>query len=355
MVSTDESRLPSDEATEGETSHLLCAEAPKEVSRVQCVRAAMMDAVDKGQIWVVGQKDSVASIIRDPQFQTGTMVVAGSTVTIGAVGGAFGMAVGMVTGSVAGALPALLTFGLSIPAGGALGGAFGLCAGSAVCSGAGALAGAGTYRYRIEIKDGIIFIKQQTMDTLELGRAKTLALAESTKSKTHQTLGAAKAKADELVLFARTKADEASNFAKAKVNEAVTCVTTTKTGITCTSAAVGGITGSVAGGAAGAASGAAIGMVPAVFTLGLSIPVGATVGLCIGAATGGAAGIVGGGSAGYGGFTHRREISDGARSAWATACSTVRRVTGSAEDAAEPLKAKIDELEPACTTPIAGA
>merc|ERR1712113_1199502 len=58
-------------------------------------------------------------------------------------------------------------------------------------------------------------------------------------------------------------------------------------------------TGAVSGGLVGAA----LGLVPAVFTFGLSIPVGAALGggtgLCIGSAVGGTAGFVGGGIAGY--------------------------------------------------------
>merc|ERR1712232_1086571 len=63
---------------------------------------------------------------------------------------------------------------------------------------------------------------------------------------------------------------------------------------------------------AGAGVGAAVGVVPAIFTFGLSIPIGAFIGgacgLCTGAVVGGSAGLVGGGAAGYYGFEHRDEI-----------------------------------------------
>lgn len=48
--------------------------------------------------------------------------------------------------------------------------------------------------------------------------------------------------------------------------------------------------------------------VPALFTFGLSIPVGASIGLMAGATTGGSAGAVGGGAIGFAGFTYREEI-----------------------------------------------
>ena len=47
---------------------------------------------------------------------------------------------------------------------------------------------------------------------------------------------------------------------------------------------------------------------PALFTFGLSIPVGASIGLMAGATTGGSAGAVGGGAIGFAGFTYREEI-----------------------------------------------
>merc|ERR1712217_162212 len=82
---------------------------------------------------------------------------------------------------------------------------------------------------------------------------------------------------------------------KTKSSEAVTLATTTRVGVT---------------------SGAAVGIIPAFFTLGLSIPVCAVAGLCVGTSVGGSAGAVGGGLVGYGGFTHREAISAGVHSSW---------------------------------------
>merc|ERR1712050_674603 len=73
----------------------------------------------------------------------------------------------------------------------------------------------------------------------------------------------------------------------------------------------GGVTGLVAGGAVGAA----VGVPAALFTLGLSIPVCATVGAVVGGGTGatvcGTTGLVGGGTAGYLGYAHKEEIKNG--------------------------------------------
>jgi len=84
-----------------------------------------------------------------------------------------------------------------------------------------------------------------------------------------------------------------------------------------------GASGGVVGLAGGGAVGAALGIVPAIFTLGLSIPVGAAIGagigLVVGTAAGGTLGLVGGGATGYGAYTKRKEICTGAEEAWSKA------------------------------------
>lgn len=60
---------------------------------------------------------------------------------------------------------------------------------------------------------------------------------------------------------------------------------------------------------------------PAIFTFGLSIPIGAALGsgtgLCIGTVAGSTAGLVGGGAAGYGAQKHKAEIGEGVSGAFA--------------------------------------
>merc|ERR1712125_58272 len=89
--------------------------------------------------------------------------------------------------------------------------------------------------------------------------------------------------------------------------------------VTAASAAGGAVTLGMAGGVTGLATGgtlgAAIGLVPALFTFGISIPIGAAIGggcgLVAGTAVGGSTGLVGGGAVGYGAFTKREEIKTG--------------------------------------------
>merc|ERR1712187_132000 len=100
---------------------------------------------------------------------------------------------------------------------------------------------------------------------------------------------------------------------------------------------VGGSTGL----ATGATIGAAVGVVPAIFTLGLSIPVGAAIGGSIGAATGGSIGFGTGGVLGYGIFTKRREIKDAASSVKGFVKSKTEKATTVASNAVNTVKTKM--------------
>jgi len=345
----------------------VCAAAPgeepvqeqmAEKSRLEKAKVAVIDVTDKAKASVVEMRDRAVAILRDPQFQTCTIATAGGTITIGAVGGAFGLAVGTVTGSAAGLVPALFTFGLSIPVGGAIGGGMGLCAGATTGSGVGALAGFESYKYRVEIKNGVIYVKSLAEDTVTKTKQKTLALLDCTKTKATEVVTVVRTKADELVQRARTCTEEAAVCAKAKVDEAARFATGTTTGVTCSAAAVGAVIGCVGGGTTGSVAGGAVGLVPALFTFGLSIPVGAAVGMCLGAAAGGTAGAAGGGSIGYGGFTYRKEIGEcveGARVRVHKAVDYVKdRVQSHLVPEAAPMK-HAEAGRPECTTPVAGA
>merc|ERR1712107_323066 len=73
---------------------------------------------------------------------------------------------GVIVGGMTGCIPALLTFGTSIPFGAVVGGALGTPAGAGIggCTGA-VIAGSvghGCYVYRAQIKDGMLRIKLVT-------------------------------------------------------------------------------------------------------------------------------------------------------------------------------------------------
>merc|ERR1740130_2034026 len=127
-----------------------------------------------------------------------------------------------------------------------------------------------------------------------------------------------RAKTNSLVAvdFSKAKVSKAAGFSKGKASEAVTFATTTKVGVTSSSAVAGAVVGGTTTGAFGTVAGAAVGLPLALFTFGLSIPVCAVAGLWVGTNVGGSAGAVGGGAVGYGGFTHRKAISEGVHSSW---------------------------------------
>lgn len=110
-------------------------------------------------------------------------------------------------------------------------------------------------------------------------------------------------------------------------------------------AVVVGAGGGVAGLLTGGALGAAAGLVPAVFTLGLSVPIGAALGggagLCVGATSGGAVGLVGGGSAGYVAFARSEEIRSGLGGARARATGLAHLVKKRASSSASYVKTRL--------------
>merc|ERR1740138_1251691 len=83
-------------------------------------------------------------------------------------------------------------------------------------------------------------------------------------------------------------------------------------------AAAGTLVCGAAGGSTGTLVGAALGVVPAIFTFGISIPVGAAIGGGLGLCAGGSVGAVGGGAAGYAGYTYRKELGESKTKAYKT-------------------------------------
>merc|ERR1712185_634560 len=84
---------------------------------------------------------------------------AAGAVALGAASGAVGVVIGGVVGGAVGVVPALFTFGLSIPvcavAGAAIGGGTGVTVGGSTGLAAGSCAGYYGYEHRGEVKDGI--------------------------------------------------------------------------------------------------------------------------------------------------------------------------------------------------------
>lgn len=262
---------------------------------------------EKKQLAKQDLKTRIVTMTKTPQFKTITIVSAGGAVTLSAVGGAFGCATGIVTGSLVGVVPALFTFGLSIPVGATVGGTAGLVigatAGGATGAAGGGVAGFGGHRYRKEIGAGVLTIKKSANGGVR-----------SVKIFVCDTQKAAKVQATKQIEFARVKMCTGVDVIKEKATKLE------RKHIVIGGAGAGAVAGGAAGGGAGVltggAIGAAVGVVPALFTFGLSIPVCAVIGGAIGGTAGvtagGTGGAAAGGAAGYTGHKYRNEIASGA-------------------------------------------
>lgn len=136
----------------------------------------------------------------------------------------------------------------------------------------------------------------------------------------------------------------------------------TKVQATVAGAAGGAVTlgagGAASGLAVGTTLGAVVGFVPAVFTLGLSIPVGAAIGggagLMTGAAIGSTAGVVGGGAAGYGVYTEREQLKAGAQQAWQRAGAGADLVRDSIVTSSDFVKGRASAVRSRLSRGVAG-
>lgn len=165
----------------------------------------------------------------------------------------------------------------------------------------------------IKFKDGFIHVKGRVNDTLVSIRVRLQDIARAV----HVTMSGIYSEA-QMQLFALTSYAKTTSAA---VSDRV-CVTIADKNVQVTAAsAVGGAAALGASGGAtglvtGSAIGAACGIMPALFTFGLSIPVGAVLGgsagLCMGTVAGGTMGLVGGGAAGRSAHKHRAEIKEAA-------------------------------------------
>merc|ERR1711953_1018669 len=173
--------------------------------------------------------------------------------------------------------------------------------------------------YRVEIKQNAVFVKAKVVEISSGATAKAIDKKQQVQSAIMTCVRSIRKKTTEAKNQALKKASDFSTETK-KV------VSTPTFKVTAASAAGGCVVGGTTGFATGATVGAAIGVVPALFTLGLSIPVGAVIGGGIGATTGGSIGFGAGGAVGYGAYSKRKEIQG-------TASSVKNYLVGKAKDA----------------------
>jgi len=137
--------------------------------------------------------------------------------------------------------------------------------------------------------------------------------------------------------FAQDGVSTATVGAKSLAADATVQTTAVTTAGAVGGAAVGGTTG----GALGLFAGAVGGLPAALFTCGLSVPVGAVCGAGIGTAAGGTVGAVSGGAAGYVASTHKAEIKNVANTAAAKIGAGSDYVTGTALSSMRLLRSRL--------------
>lgn len=237
-------------------------------------------------------------LILDLMSERAVWVTAASTacgVLLGClIGSGIGCLAGAVFGAALGIIPALFTFGLSVPVGAVLFGAVGLCLGCCL----GALIGGlvvGLLGYAVHTGWTISRLAWMVHDTVFSGLIAARGHVVKSWTGVHE-------------VGLRSWTDPAVRFAAASAIAGAG-----------TFGVAGGGTGAVVGGAIGGT----VGVVPAIFTFGLSIPVlalvGAGCGLVLGTAAGGTAGFFGGGTLGYVANRRRGCTRGVAGDAWARA------------------------------------
>jgi len=119
------------------------------------------------------------AVATDKMFQATAASATSAAVALGTTGGATGLMARGALGAAVGVVPALLTFGLSIPIGAAIGSGAGLLVGTTVGSTVGAVgggaAGYGAYSRKEDLGKCADFVKAKVTETTELVKGKSKA------------------------------------------------------------------------------------------------------------------------------------------------------------------------------------
>lgn len=270
------------------------------------------------QMYAAGKKKSF-EYASDRQCQVAALTGAGGAVCIGAPAAGLGLLAGGVTGGAVGILPAIFTFGLSIPFGAVIGAGCGMvftgATGATVGFAGGSAIGYTGYSRRDQIAAFLKRLGTKAQDGLRKVTTKVMTTARAAKSKVAHIFGAGMSAArDKSGRLIRSTSSKTKEYAS---NKEVQAAAASVVG----GAVVLGTGGAVTGGAIGAA----FGVVPAIFTFGLSIPFCAVVGGACGTAVGGTAGAVTGGGA-YATYKRRAQIHSFLGTAAKKACHTEKSV-----------------------------
>eukprot|EP00930_Biecheleria_cincta_P028485 TRINITY_DN19888_c0_g1_i1.p1 TRINITY_DN19888_c0_g1~~TRINITY_DN19888_c0_g1_i1.p1 ORF type:complete len:354 (-),score=77.98 TRINITY_DN19888_c0_g1_i1:217-1251(-) len=239
----------------------------------------------------------------DPQALAAVVAGSGGALCLGSVGAVVGAVAGGAAGLCLGALPAIFTFGISLPVGAFLGGTSGALVGVAAGSSAGFAGGASSglfvASFRWQIRNALVYTAAKLYGVYDVLVLRPVATVQAAQQRVRKG-------AQSSMEYTRAKARATKDFVTTTAADRHVQVTVAGAGL---GAASLGTAGAAGGACMGGAAGALVGLVPAVFTFGLSIPVGAFVGgsagLILGGAAGASTGFAGGAAAAYVGYRQR--------------------------------------------------
>lgn len=296
-------------------------------SRLQAMHSRGAEMVEGARERIYSGTDLAKKKAREVAADRTTRVVAasgvGGAVVVGAGGAGAGLLTGGAIGGAIGFLPALFTFGLSIPIGVVIGGTCGTVVGAATGGTAGATGGSAigyvAYKKRADIRTSYINANLRFGQQINRTKNKIQYYYDMARTKVVETNSFVKEK------VTRTWRDAKANFGRLTRDNDVQHAAAYGAAGAVALGTGGGFAGVISGGAVGAA----VGLVPALFTFGLSIPfcavIGGGCGGAIGTAVGGTAGGVVGVS-GYAAYTRRAAIAQAIRSTIKKAGKSVNSV-----------------------------
>jgi hypothetical protein len=263
-----------------------------------------------------------AEFVKDDKTKGYVASAVGGAAIVGVPCAGICLVCGGAIGATLGLIPALFTFGLSIPVGAVIGGCCGTAVGATAGGTVGAALGCGLFNKRAEIRYYVQNVEIAVSSLLDRTSRKVAKLLKEAKwkfelvrSDAHAELASVRVHSEQFFAAGRATTVEVAAAARRNLGRAYRSLRQTLADetvqVSAASAAGGaailGVGGGAAGLFAGGALGAAIGFIPALFTFGLSIPVGAVIGAgcgtLAGVTTGGAVGLVGGGVTGYGAYS----------------------------------------------------
>jgi len=177
----------------------------------------------------------------------------------------------------------------------------------------------------VSVNDGVFYMACQVNDRMVIFKMRVSEVDEYVRSKSMMFYSTAASALADTYCGAKTRLLQATEVTKTKTMEAGANVRSIAANpaarVTMVSAGAGALSLGATGGAAGLMTGGAVGALvsipAALFTFGLSIPLGAAIGagagLCIGSTAGGATGLVSGGAAGYNAHKHKDQIGSKAK------------------------------------------